>query len=564
MQLKGRLPTIWAYLQVIATVNSFPLARQEPHPAQTPVVHLRNGTLAGVYHPEYRQDFFLGIPFAEAPVGNRRFQKPVPPEAWNGVRTADTYGPSCFGNSLGLQGFSQNDTGDMSENCLYINVIRPADSPPIGKLPVLAWIYGGDWEEGSASDQRYNGSFLVQTSVKMGSPVIFVSFNYRLGLFGLLAGRTVEQEGLTNLLLYDQRQALKWVQENIGDFGGDATRVTLMGESSGAGSIGFHLLAYGGHDDGLFHAAIAESGGPFSAYAFPNASQREEKFETLLNITGCAKATDSLDCLRTIPAELVNRASLQVQFYFTVDGDLLPDRNSRLLQSGKFLKVPLIIGINRNEGTSMILSSMPSPINSDVDFLNFMKGAIGDYPVPESVLRNWTTFYQEEIDNPSVAGLGTVLADPGPNFDSQYGKTTLWFGDLLLGAGRRFTSQIWADNDVPCYSYFFDTVPASLDAETLGVAHAQEIPFVFGNKDGVGWDVDPFPADPGMKAKYNTIANLMSRMWISFAVRKSPNYNGGKCMLRLLVVYNLAFVSLPRFLHLIQVYYKTTQGSVLC
>lgn len=147
-----------------------------------------------------------------------------------------------------------------------------------------------------------------------------------------------------------------------------------------------------------------------------------------------------------------------------------------------------------------------------------------------SVLENLTVLYQDEIDNPSTGGLGTVLADPGPAYGSAYGKTTLWFGDYLLGAGRRYSAQVWADNNVPSYSYFFDTVPASLDPQTLGVAHGQEIPFAFCNTDGVGWDVNPFPADSALKQKYDKLSTTMSSMWISFAATKSPNFHKGLCV----------------------------------
>lgn len=521
----------WSNLLVFALgTHAAPYATPPTENSTQPLVHLRNGTLAGVYNQQYRQDYFLGIPYAEPPIGDRRFRRPSPPVAWDGVKPAVTYGPACFGNPLGLIGFSLNETRPMSEDCLHVNVVRPAGTTEATRLPVLAWIHGGNWQDGSTGEARYNGSFLVQRSVEMNSPIMFVSFNYRLGVFGLIAGQAAERANLTNLLQHDQRQALRWVQENIAQFGGDRERVTIMGESSGAGSIGFHLLAYGGRDEGLFHSAIAQSGGPLSVNPFPNITQREDNFNTLLNITNCSAATDAIACLRTVPASLLRMASSQVQFYFTVDGDLLPDRNSQLLQSGRFLKVPLLIGVNRNEATTMIRSSLSTPLDTDKDFMEFAQAVVGVNVMPPGVLENLTVLYQDEIDNPSNGGLGTVLADPGPAYGSAYGKTTLWFGDYLLGAGRRYSAQVWAENNVPSYSYFFDTVPASLDPQTFGAAHGQEIPFAFCNTDGVGWDVDPFPADSALKQKYDELAIIMSSMWISFAATKSPNLHKGLCV----------------------------------
>ncbi|KAL2673548.1 hypothetical protein Neosp_011990 [[Neocosmospora] mangrovei] len=373
----------------------------------------------------------------------------------------------------------------------------------------------------------------------MNSPIIFVSFNYRLGVFGMLAGPVLEQAGLTNLLLHDQRQALAWVQDNIAQFGGDPSHVTLMGESAGAGSIGFHLLAHGGRDDGLFHAAIAESGGPFSVYPFRNSSQRKTDFDTVLDTAGCAEAVDSLACLRKAPAELLRKVNLQVQPYFTVDGDLIPDRNSRLLQSGQFLRVPLLIGINRNEGTSFLSTALSGPFDTDEDFITFVKASIGDYEVPDHVLEIWLQEYQKEVVSPSPAGLGTVLANPGPEYGSGYGRATLWIGDFLLGAGRRYANQVWAKHHVPSYSYFFDAAPASLNATTIGVTHAQELPFVFGNSNATGWDLDPFPKDVGLREKYLELVEIMSRMWISFAVNKTPNLHKAKGQTPRWPVYSL-------------------------
>lgn len=514
--------------------NSFALwgllaytAVASPTTHEAPTVKLANGTLAGTHNPGFNQDFFLGVPFAAPPVDDLRLRMPVPPAAWNGTRMADSYGPWCMGNSLGLPGFSQNQSATMSEDCLHLNVIRPGGTPKDGKLPVLVWIHGGAFEDGSAGDGRYNGSFLVQNSVKMETPIIFVSFNYRLGVFGMMNGRAVEDAGLANLLLHDQRQALAWIQENIRNFGGDASRVTIMGESSGATSIGHLLTAYGGRDGRLFSAAIAESGGPLYTTASRNVTEREADFNMVLATTGCIDAKDSLDCLRSVPAESLRRASQKVPASITIDGGLVPDCSWRLLQTGQFLKVPLLIGTNRNEGTSVVQNTMSSPLNTTNDLARYMTALNAGRALPDHALQNLSRLYQDEIESMSPAGLGTVLADPGPKRGPQYGKATLYAGDFIFIAGRRYANQVWADHGVPSYSYLFDTVTANVDTETLGAAHFQEIPFVFGNVDGVGWDVSPFPAEPQQKKKYEKLAQVMSHMWISFAVTESPNSHKG-------------------------------------
>ncbi|KAI9170559.1 Lipase [Paramyrothecium foliicola] len=484
-----------------------------------PLVNLKDGTLIGVHNLAYDQDFFLGVPYASPPVGDLRFRRPIPPRPWNGSRVADSYGPWCMGNSIDLAGFSQKLTGNMSEDCLHLNLIRPARTPPSAKLPVLVWIHGGGFDDGSANDGRSNGTFLVQSSVAMGSPVIFVSLNYRLGVFGMLAGSAIEREGATNLFLHDQRQALTWVQENIGAFGGDASRVTIMGESAGAASVGLHLVAYGGRGDGLFSAAIAQSGGPFTtAPGYRNTTQREDDFRMVLNVTGCAETTDSLTCLRHVAAESIRTAALHVPRSFTIDGDILPEDNVRLLRDGRFVRVPLLIGSTRNEGTSFVQQLMSAPFVTDEDFLAFVLTAWGSPTLPLSVLQAWTRWYQDDIDEPSAAGLGTVDSHPGQEFGPGYGRATLWMGDFMFTAGRRAASQAWAKWGVPSYSYFFDAVPANANPETLGAAHFLEIPYTFGNLEGVGWESNPFPSESRLKAKHRKLAEVMSRMWLSFVV----------------------------------------------
>ncbi|KAM3542043.1 hypothetical protein ARSEF1564_005075 [Beauveria bassiana] len=308
-----------------------------------------------------------------------------------------------------------------SEDCLHLNIVRPAGPPSNTSLPVLVWFHGGGFEEGSAADQRYNGSFPVKTALGMGSPIIFVSFNYRLGVWGSISGPPIEEAGLANIFMHDQRQALAWVQENIAHFGGDPLKVTVMGESAGAISIGYQLLAYGGRDHGLFRAAIAESGGPvYMGAPLRNSSQRANDFELLLNTTGCSCAADVLGCLRRAPTASINQASNIVPFYPTVDGDFLPDYSIALLQQNRFLKVPLLTGSNRNEGATLTQLRMTRPFDTDDDFAQFVRASMQGWSIDNSTIQNWARLYQEEVDTPSVAGLGAVSPNSEPSFGSGY------------------------------------------------------------------------------------------------------------------------------------------------
>lgn len=156
--------------------------------------------------------------------------------------------------------------GDISEDCLTLNVIRPTGNHT--NLPVLVWIFGGGLYAGSTYDPQYNLSGIVKVSQDMGQPIIAVDLNYRLGMWGFLQTPGLVAEGSSNAGLMDQRLALHWIQENIASFGGDPSRVVVWGESAGAQSIGYHLLGYDGRNDGLFRGAIMESGGPKGTYSY--------------------------------------------------------------------------------------------------------------------------------------------------------------------------------------------------------------------------------------------------------------------------------------------------------
>lgn len=173
---------------------------------------------------------------------------------WQGKRPATEYPPHCYGYGADQIGY------DESEDCLYINVIRPAATQQDAKLPVAVWIYGGGLTQGGSADKRYNMSFFVENSVAQGTPIIGVSFNYRLSVFGFLNGKEAEDAGVTNIGFRDQRLALHWLNENIDAFGGDKDAVTIFGESAGAESVTAQVFAYKGQHSGLFRSAAAQSG----------------------------------------------------------------------------------------------------------------------------------------------------------------------------------------------------------------------------------------------------------------------------------------------------------------
>lgn len=222
-------------------------------------------------------DSFMGIPFAQPPVGSLRLKPPQPLTSPLGIVDADDLLPTACPQFF----FSVDEGGPISdvlgtvlntplfqkvtqagEDCLTINVQRPAGISASAKLPVLFWIFGGGFELGAT--QMYDGTSLVRESVAQGKPIIFVAVNYRVGGFGFLAGKEILADGSSNLGLLDQRLGLKWVADNIAAFGGDPTKVTIWGESAGSISVLDQMALYDGDNTykgkPLFRAGIMNSG----------------------------------------------------------------------------------------------------------------------------------------------------------------------------------------------------------------------------------------------------------------------------------------------------------------
>ncbi|KAB8215143.1 Alpha/Beta hydrolase protein [Aspergillus novoparasiticus] len=491
-----------------------------------PVVAIRNGTLVGVHNALYHQDLFLGIPYAQPPVEDLRYEHPQPlNKSWEVPRQADSYGFWCHSAPLSLPGYTQDGFHhEEDEDCLTLNVVRPSGATPSSRLPVLVYIYGGGLQEGGSADQRYNMSFLVQESVKMGTPTIGVSFNYRVSGFGFLSGRAFNDSGLANLGLYDQRMALHWIQQNIAAFGGDPTRVTIQGESSGALSVGYHLLAYDGRDEGLFRAAITQSGAPLSSAALIPLGEQEQMYQDVLNATGCAAATDTIKCLRRAPAEAL-KAVFQQQFFFPViDGKIITDFPSSALKQGKFVRVPLLIGSNLNEGTGYIASGMFGPVNTPTDLRAVINGFGAGKYLTNGTLDEIVDGYLQLPIREVRTDLGTVLISPSSKYGSMYGYSTFYIGDYLVNAPKRYSGRMWAEYGTPVYSYLFAIVPNGLSPQVLGAAHFQEVAFPFKNFDGVGFTAPPLCSFDGQtESQLRDVSCSMARMWLSFIGTLSPN-----------------------------------------
>ncbi|KAH7093315.1 carotenoid ester lipase-like protein precursor [Paraphoma chrysanthemicola] len=505
---------LWLVLGQVATAHTL-----------RPIVKTTNGTLVGVWNAQYQQDFFLGIPYAQPPTGNLRYARPKPiDEPWR-RRNATEFGPWCHSAPLPLPVFEQSGfPHEENEDCLTLNIVRPAGIHRfMGKLPVLFYLPGGGYQEGSGGDQRYNMSFLVQESVKLRAPIIGITINYRISGFGFLSGSDILRSGVANLGLYDQRLALGWIQDNIAAFGGDPSRVTLQGESAGAVSVGHHFRAFGGRDDGLFRAGIAQSGNPASLGMNPSIEEQDTAYNQVLEKVGCSSSNDTISCLREAPVDALKGAFQGLSYFPVLDGDIITEHPFVALSEGRFVQRPIIVGSNTNEGTSFAISE-----NFFVNTTAQFRSVIARYL--DSGLANTTidAVAAEYLENLSAedaqTSLGTVLLSSRPEYGALYGRASLFRGDQLFIATRRLTTKMWAKHGIPAYSYRFDTVPNGVPPDTLGVTHFAEIPFVFRNIDGVGHASNFLASNSWQdRREYVNLSYRMSRMWISFVNELSPN-----------------------------------------
>ncbi|KIK97314.1 hypothetical protein PAXRUDRAFT_766008 [Paxillus rubicundulus Ve08.2h10] len=454
-----------AAICVIAAPNTSPVQKRG-----TPLVALDYGTFQGFNSAENTESF-LGVPFAQPPVGQLRFNNPVPPQPFTGVKNATWWGNACpqqpflaagegFPDNAGLAGVTYylgelepNGVVAASEDCLYLNVVRPAGVSAGTKLPVVVWIYGGAFESGDAS--AYNGTSIVSRSISLKTPVVYVSFNYRLNAFGFLGGKEVQAAGLGNFGLHDQRFALQWVQKYITLFGGNPEQVVVQvwGQSAGSISTMLQMVAYDGQLNGLFHGAVMESGSasPMRDIAFQEA---QDNYDFIVAQTDCTSATDTLDCLRQAPYQSILDAVLQTTPLLSyqalntsweplVDGVFFKQSARQSLKQGKYARIPAILGDVDDEGTLFSLYSLNVTTNDE--FLNYIR-TVFLVGATDAEINQLGELYPEDptLGSPYDVGTDDILT---PEFK----RISSFQGDFYFQVPRRYalsylsrTQNVWS------------------------------------------------------------------------------------------------------------------------
>lgn len=450
------------------------------------LITLANGQVQGHQNDATRE--FLGIPYAEPPVGALRWRPPVAAPPWPGVLAADDYSSPC------AQLPSGTGTPSESEDCLYLNVWSPDPAPP-SPLPVMVWIHGGSNVVGSTADlvpfppydayRFYDGHTLTQQG-----GVVVVTINYRLGVFGFFghAGLATEDPSFPyagNQGLLDQRLALEWVRDNILAFGGDPENVTIFGESAGSFDVCAHVVSP--LSAGLFHRAISQSGGCTARVASAAASAAEAT--DVSAIVGCNGAPDELACLRSVPTtELLDaHDTLPAGFSasgvgMSIDGGFLPDHPRRLFDSGAFSHVPYLLGANSDEGTLFFIGA--TPIATPEEYSAVLAERYG--PLAPYVEDQYPV---------------TAFASPNAAFLRVVGDAALVCS--TYDTARRASAD---GNRVFVYN-FARVIPLPfVGLLDLGAFHGAEIAYVFGST-------------PSPSASDAVLASRMRQYWTSFATR---------------------------------------------
>ncbi len=468
--------------------------------AVTDVVTVTQGDLTGVYTKDGAVEVYAGIPYAKPPVGDLRFRPPQEPDHWSGIRACDHFAPMAmqqrdpvlYQSLVGILGYhnyqiSLNDNyrEPVSEDCLYLNIWKPADAEG-ENLPVLFYVHGGSLMTGQSYGTDHRGEDLAKKGV------IVVSCAYRLGVFGYYANEDLAAESpertTGNYGLLDQIQALKWVNENIEAFGGDPDQITIAGESAGASSV--NALCVSPLTEGLFQYAIAESSGIVAKRPYHTFRTMEDALKMGDAILQEMQVS-SVEELREVPAEELIRTGYR-NSGMTVDGYAITEQPYLTYEKGENHEQALLNGFNAKEADAFLLNTKADP----EQYVSLLEDAFGEYAeeAAQVIPPDWP-----ERDQAFIIDAG---GDAKGALDHIY--SAAWF---------TYSHELWsnymASEGRPVYEYYFTKTNKSLSN-----FHAGEIPYAYGNLwryKGV-YDESDF-----------ALSETMQNYWVNFVKTGDPN-----------------------------------------
>ncbi|XP_004395873.1 PREDICTED: liver carboxylesterase 1 isoform X2 [Odobenus rosmarus divergens] len=511
---------MWLFALVLTSLST---SMTWGHPSSPPVVDTVQGKVLGKYvslkGSAQPVAIFLGVPFARPPLGSLRFAPPQPAEPWNFVKNTTSYPPMCSQDVMAGQVLSElftnrkeNIAFKFSEDCLYLNIYTPADLTKKSRLPVMVWIHGGGLVVGGAS--TYDG-----LALSAHENVVVVAIQYRLGIWGFFS--TGDEHSRGNWGHLDQLAALRWVQENIANFGGNPGSVTIFGESAGGESVSVLVLSPLAKN--LFHRAISESGVALTAVLVKK--DMKDTAQRIGVFAGC-KTTSSavlVHCLRQKTEDELLETSLKMKFFTldlfgdprethpflptVVDGVLLPKMPEEILAEKKFNSVPYIIGINKQEFGWLLPMMMGYPLSEGkLDQKTATSLLWKSYPVvgiPEELTPLATEKYLGGTDDPVK-------------------KKDLFLdmlGDLIFGVPSVTVARHHRDAGAATYMYEFQYRPSfSSDLKPKMVVgdHGDELFSVFGA---------PLLKE-GASEEEGRLSKMVMKLWANFARNGNPNGEG--------------------------------------
>jgi len=471
------------------------IKNSEPTGDATSTMEIDGGSITGFVAEGVAT--YRGIPYAAPPVGRNRWREPQAVEPWDGVRHCDEFSAVCPQPRMGKAHAIFAETFEnQSEDCLYLNVWSGAEAGETHR-PVMVWVHGGALYRGAADNPGFDGAALAKKGV------VVVSMNYRLGVLGFLAHPELTKESPNdssgNYGLLDQIEALRWVNRNIAQFGGDPDNVTVFGESAGGWCVS--LLVATPMTDGLIHKAIGQSGGAFDP--MPRLREdanhlvsSERAGEELIGVVIGEDRTQTLEHLRELdPKELMipfimGHAGRSARPCANVDGYVFNEDVYTLFRKGRVKNIPTIVGSNRDEGTGLSGPFAPSSLQGLKDMYAPLLG--------EHIFDEWCEVYNVKEDSDAQRAY-------------LEGQRDLFF-TWHMRTWARYASEL----DPNVYQYFFTHVPPIAESETYGAFHCAEITYAFNVVDKMDWatgtDVD--------------LADTMSSYWVNFADTGIPNGRG--------------------------------------
>uniref|UniRef100_A0AAU2JJ03 Carboxylic ester hydrolase n=1 Tax=Streptomyces sp. NBC_00049 TaxID=2903617 RepID=A0AAU2JJ03_9ACTN len=477
-------PLLGAVLALAALLASaLPAAALPAAPAAggsaRPVVALAQGGLRGQERDGAQE--FLGVPYAAPPVGGARLRAPQPPRRWAGVRDASRQAPAC----LQFSPFGLSDPQAVSEDCLYLDVYRPRTARPGARLPVVVWMHGGAYSQGTGT--QFGGRTMAELTQS-----VVVSINYRLGQLGYLELPELGRESgprSGSFGLMDQIAALRWTRENIRAFGGDPGSVTVSGQSAGSGSVCGLLAAPSAA--GLFHRAVLQSG-PCTLLRTPDRARAEAQARAFAVQAGCADPAGVAACLRAASGPALIEAARTLPTSGPASGDgLLPVDPAAAIGSGKWNKVPVMIGSTRSEARFFVALTQP-------------------YLTAEQYAAQVLAGY-------GAAGAEVLARYPVAAHGSPYLALSAVVTDSTFACHTSWTTQLFA-GQVPTFVYEFDDrdSPTLAGAQVPGLdesnAHSAELAYLH----------DFTMGERPLTAVQVALATRMKRYWGAFARFGAP------------------------------------------